>query len=108
VNAALWGYLLTFMLTTHPSRDFRDRHRLHERWRRARVRSRMGPRNRPGCREAWRSHLREAAKRRELPLAIDDAVAWSRTKRGGKDVQLIRPSTGCERWGICEAPKPEK
>lgn len=44
------------------------------------------------------------ARRTELPLPIDDAVAWSRTKRGGKELQLVRAPSGCARWGICEAP----
>jgi 3'-phosphoadenosine 5'-phosphosulfate sulfotransferase (PAPS reductase)/FAD synthetase len=58
--------------------------------------------------EAPKAERDPTAKRRELPLAIDDAVAWSRTKRGGKDIQLVRPSTGCEKWNICEPQKPEK
>ena len=52
--------------------------------------------------EAPKAERDPAQKRRELPLAIDDAVAWSRTKRGGKEIELVRPSTGCMRWGICE------
>lgn len=55
--------------------------------------------------EAPKSERIEGAKRTELPLPIDDAVAWSRTKRGGKQLQLVRPSSGCVRWGICEPPK---
>lgn len=45
-------------------------------------------------------------RRTELPLPIDEAVAWSRTKRGGREVQLVRAPSGCARWGICEAPLP--
>jgi 3'-phosphoadenosine 5'-phosphosulfate sulfotransferase (PAPS reductase)/FAD synthetase len=41
-------------------------------------------------------------KRHELPLPIDEAVEWSRTTRGGKQIQLVRPATGCMRWGICD------
>lgn len=27
---------------------------------------------------------------------------------GGKDsVALVKPASGCARWGICEAPKPD-
>lgn len=39
---------------------------------------------------------------------IDDVVAWSRTKRGGKELELFAPteSAGCLRWGLCEAPTP--
>lgn len=43
-------------------------------------------------------------KRTELPLPIDEAVAWSRTKRGGKQLQLVRAPSGCARWGTCEMP----
>lgn len=43
-------------------------------------------------------------KRTEMPLPIDEAVAWSKTKRGGKQLQLIRPASGCSKWGTCEAP----
>lgn len=46
----------------------------------------------------------DGAKRTELPLPIDAAVAWSRTKRGGKEIQLVQAPSGCARWGICEAP----
>lgn len=45
-------------------------------------------------------------RRTELPLPIDDAVAWSKTKRGGKHLQLVRPASGCARWGTCETPLP--
>ena len=37
--------------------------------------------------EAPKAERDPTQKRRELPLLIDDAVAWSRTKRGGKDVE---------------------
>jgi len=39
---------------------------------------------------------------------IDSAVEWSRTKHGGKEVEIFAPSdrdTGCLRWGLCETPK---
>lgn len=48
------------------------------------------------------------AKRTELPLPIDDAVAWSRTERGGKKIRLVQVPGGCARWGICEPPVPEE
>lgn len=37
---------------------------------------------------------------------IDDAVAWARTSRGGRQLPLIEedPSGGCFRWGLCEPP----
>ena len=47
-------------------------------------------------------------KRHELPLPIDEAVAWSRTARGGQQIQPVRPKTGCFRWGTCEAPTDDK
>lgn len=50
---------------------------------------------------------REAgAKRTELPLPIDKAVAWSHTERGGKKIRLTTAPSGCARWGTCEAPLP--
>lgn len=41
---------------------------------------------------------------------IDEVVAWSRTKRGGKELPLLQPapSGGCFRWGFCEPPKEER
>lgn len=52
--------------------------------------------------------LRDAPN--DPPLTIDEAVAWSKTARGGKQLPLIReePDSGCFRWGLCEPPsKPE-
>lgn len=45
----------------------------------------------------------------EGPVAIDRAVAWSRTVRGGRQLPLIQPEPqgGCFRWGMCEPPTPE-
>lgn len=40
------------------------------------------------------------------PLPIDEAVAWARTSRGGRHLQLFQPPSGCMRWGICEPPAP--
>jgi 3'-phosphoadenosine 5'-phosphosulfate sulfotransferase (PAPS reductase)/FAD synthetase len=38
-----------------------------------------------------------------LTLPIDEAVAWSRTSRGGKQVELFAPPReGCMRWGLCD------
>lgn len=41
---------------------------------------------------------------------IRDVVEWSRTSRGGKQLQLLDPdpNTGCLRWGMCEHPKATK
>lgn len=39
-----------------------------------------------------------------VPIGIDEVIAWANTKRGGKELQLERPRTGCARWGVCEAP----
>lgn len=38
-----------------------------------------------------------------VPIGIDDAVAWARTERGGKQFALVRTPSGCARWGTCEA-----
>lgn len=37
-------------------------------------------------------------------VPIDDVVAWSRTKWGGKEYEPFVPETepGCVRWGLCE------
>lgn len=38
-------------------------------------------------------------------VPIDDVVAWSRTSRGGKQVELFSSTdadAGCMRWGLCE------
>mgnify|MGYP000854548483 CR=1 FL=1 len=45
-------------------------------------------------------------KRRGVPFPIREAVAWSRTSRGGVQLRLIPdpPSGGCFRWGLCEPP----
>ncbi len=40
-------------------------------------------------------------------VPIDDVVDWSRTKRGGKQIELFAPSRdqeGCMRWGLCDMP----
>lgn len=41
---------------------------------------------------------------RTVGMPIDDAVSWSRTARGGKQVELFDadPDAGCMRWGLCE------
>lgn len=40
------------------------------------------------------------------PCTIDEAVAWSQTSRGGRQLPLIReaPDSGCFNWGLCDAP----
>ena len=45
-------------------------------------------------------------KRRGVPFPIRDAVAWSRTSRGGVQLRMLdsAPSGGCFRWGMCEPP----
>jgi 3'-phosphoadenosine 5'-phosphosulfate sulfotransferase (PAPS reductase)/FAD synthetase len=51
-------------------------------------------------------HERVPGERRtEKPLPIDEAVAWSKTARGGKRLLLVEPASGCAKWGTCEAPK---
>lgn len=46
-------------------------------------------------------------KRHGVPFPIRDAVAWSRTMRGGVQLRLIQedPHGGCFRWGMCEPPE---
>src|SRR3972149_2788628 len=54
-------------------------------------------------------HERVPGERRtELPLPIDDAVAWSRTKRGSKEIELVQAPSGCMRGGICETASPRR
>ena len=39
---------------------------------------------------------------------IGEVVAWSRTARGGKQLQLIQTAPeGCARWGLCDVAKDE-
>lgn len=42
-------------------------------------------------------------------IAIDEAVSWARTSRGGRQLPLIAPPPdgGCFRWGLCEPPGKE-
>lgn len=37
---------------------------------------------------------------------IDEVVAWSKTKRGGRELPLLPepPTGGCMRWGLCDMP----
>ena len=46
-------------------------------------------------------------KRHGAPFPIREAVAWSRTKRGGVQLQLVQadPEGGCFRWGVCDPPE---
>lgn len=48
-------------------------------------------------------------KRHGAPFPIREAVAWSRTSRGGVQLRLIQesPDSGCFRWGMCEPPTRE-
>jgi len=42
-------------------------------------------------------------------MPIDQVVAWSRTSRGGKQVEIFAPGSaddGCMRWGLCETDDP--
>lgn len=39
-----------------------------------------------------------------VPIGIDEVMAWAKTGRGGKQINLVRPPTGCARWGVCELP----
>ena len=40
-----------------------------------------------------------------VPIGIDEVIEWAKTDRGGKQFSLLRPRTGCARWGVCEAPQ---
>lgn len=42
-------------------------------------------------------------------MPIDKVVAWSRTSRGGVQLNLLQeaPDSGCYRWGMCEPPAQE-
>lgn len=39
-----------------------------------------------------------------VPVGIDEVIEWANTARGGKQLELVRPPTGCARWGVCEHP----
>jgi len=45
-----------------------------------------------------------------LIMGIDDVVSWSRTSRGGRQLQLLQepPPGGCFRWGLCEREESEE
>lgn len=44
------------------------------------------------------------APRKLVPVGIDDAIAWARTERGGVQLRLYREPSGCDAWGLCDAP----
>ena len=39
-----------------------------------------------------------------VPIGIDEVMEWAQTDRGGRQLTLLRPRTGCASWGTCEAP----
>ena len=54
---------------------------------------------------SWFNEKHPDAAGNYLPVPIDQAVAWSKTSRGGKQFQLFDdrdPNDGCMRWGMCE------
>lgn len=58
-------------------------------------------RNPPGF---FQAPLRNSAGARPC-MPIDQVVAWSRTSRGGKELELFAPGVGdegCMRWGLCD------
>jgi 3'-phosphoadenosine 5'-phosphosulfate sulfotransferase (PAPS reductase)/FAD synthetase len=67
--------------------------------------------------EAEVARLRAAAPGNESPdtatfyrgRTIDEAVAWARTSRGGKQLAMypVPASGGCMRWGVCDVPAQE-
>lgn len=74
--------------------------------------------------ESLESHVAEERSRRSLQgvgtffqsripgrqMGIREIHAWSRTKHGGKEVDLLAdvPKGGCVRWGICESPSDDE
>lgn len=42
-----------------------------------------------------------------VPIGIDEVMEWARTARGGRQLNLVQPRSGCARWGVCE-PAPEE
>lgn len=60
----------------------------------------------------FRNPRRRSSRNPEAPasLPIRKVVEWSRTARGGRQVELFAPDpadAGCMRWGLCEAHAPE-
>lgn len=49
--------------------------------------------------EAW-----EKAGPSVRPIGIDAVMVWAKTERGGQQLALVKPRTGCARWGVCERP----
>jgi 3'-phosphoadenosine 5'-phosphosulfate sulfotransferase (PAPS reductase)/FAD synthetase len=48
--------------------------------------------------------------RTRVAATIDEAVAWSRTASGGKNLAMFAPGPpdeGCMRWGLCETATPK-
>jgi 3'-phosphoadenosine 5'-phosphosulfate sulfotransferase (PAPS reductase)/FAD synthetase len=75
----------------------------HDRWeaKRARLTSPFQP-------PTWFQSQKRSTQGKYPTTPIDEAVTWSHTKRGGKEVEIFAPSsgdTGCMRWGLCETPK---
>jgi 3'-phosphoadenosine 5'-phosphosulfate sulfotransferase (PAPS reductase)/FAD synthetase len=57
----------------------------------------------------FQSPLREADGGRPC-TPLDDVVLWSRTARGGRQLELFAPGPsedGCMRWGLCDTPAEE-
>jgi 3'-phosphoadenosine 5'-phosphosulfate sulfotransferase (PAPS reductase)/FAD synthetase len=80
--------------------------RLEERVQEA-ARNRAEARGEPGLYKPptfFQAPIRNAEGKRPC-MAIDEVVEWSRTARGGKQVELFATSAadeGCMRWGLCE------
>lgn len=73
----------------------------HERW--AAKRDRLA---RPFSAPTWFQSQKKDDSGRYPMLAIDEAVAWSRTAFGGTQFEMFaqtRDDVGCMRWGLCDA-----
>lgn len=42
------------------------------------------------------------------PIGIDEVMEWAATDRGGRQLTLVPQTTGCARWGVCDASKGSK
>lgn len=73
----------------------------------AEITERAAEGERPGLRAWFPPRIGRAGD----PWPIDDIVAWSRTSRGGKQVELFAAppdEQGCMRWGLCETDTPDE
>lgn len=72
----------------------------HDRWRAKRDRL-----TRPFSPPAWFQAQSPGPDGHYPMMPVDDAIAWSRTSRGGKQFELFSAAprdAGCMRWGMCD------